>query len=200
MLPKSADVVVVGAGPTGLTLANQLAAQNVDFLVFDRLAQHENTSRAAVVHARTLEQLEALDVSRRLIERGVKVPRFTVRDRSDALLTIDFSNLPSKYPYTLMIPQGEIEELLETRLHEFGQQVHRRMEVRTVTQAADGVSLTVVDQDGDEHEIRAKFVIGADGLHSVVREKADIGFEGGTYQQSFILADVVLDWELDAHR
>jgi 2-polyprenyl-6-methoxyphenol hydroxylase-like FAD-dependent oxidoreductase len=199
MLPKTADVAIVGAGPTGLVLANQLAMQGVDFVIFDRWAQHENTSRAAVVHARSLENLRELDVSARLVERGVQVPRFTVRDRDRPLLTIDFSRLPTKYPYTLMVPQSEIESVLETRLGELGHEVHRRMELRDLVQNDDSVWVKVAEKNGEEQQIQAKYVVGADGLHSLVRDKAGIAFEGGTYEQSFILADVVLDWRLDPH-
>jgi 2-polyprenyl-6-methoxyphenol hydroxylase-like FAD-dependent oxidoreductase len=180
-------------------LANEFAMRGVDFVVVDRLSQHENTSRAAVVHARTLERLEELGVSERLVARGVQVPRFTVRDRDRALLTIDFDKLPTKYPYTLMVPQSEIESVLEARLAELGHKVHRRVQVGDVVQDRNGVSVTVVEENGHKQQIRAKYAVGADGLHSLVREKAAIPFVGGTYEQSFILADVELDWGLDPH-
>jgi 2-polyprenyl-6-methoxyphenol hydroxylase-like FAD-dependent oxidoreductase len=196
MLPKFTDVLIVGAGPTGLVLANQLAARGIEFVIVDRLPQHGNTSRAAVVHARTLERLEELDLAKLLVERGVKVPRFTIRDRDRALLTIDFGRLPTKYPYTLMIPQGEIEEILENRLREFGQLVHRGVEVRDVTQRPNGAKVVVAGRDGRETEIEARYMVGADGLQSLIRDKAGIQFLGGTYEQSFILADVHMNWAL----
>src|SRR5262245_27927618 len=104
-LPEKTDVVVVGAGPTGLTLACMLALKRVDFVLIDRLAEGNNTSRAAVVHARTLEVLEELGVSDQLCAQGNVVPRFTLRDRDHVLATIDFDKLPTRYAYTLMIPQ-----------------------------------------------------------------------------------------------
>src|SRR6266404_7453812 len=103
-LPPTADVVIVGAGPTGLTLAATLAARGLQFVLLDRLSEGANTSRAAVVHARTLEVLETLGVTDRLRAEGLVVPRFTVRDRDRALLTVQFDGLPTRYPYTLMIP------------------------------------------------------------------------------------------------
>jgi 2-polyprenyl-6-methoxyphenol hydroxylase-like FAD-dependent oxidoreductase len=199
MLPASTGVLIVGAGPTGLTLANQLAKSGIEFLLIDRLNEHENTSRAAVVHARTLEALEDLDISRRLISRGVKVPRFTVRDRDRVLLSIDFRGLPTKFPYTLMVPQNEIEDVLEARLRELGGEVLRGVEACDLIQTPAQVSVSVKMPEGDIRQVRANQVIGADGLHSVVREKANIGFRGGTYAQSFILADVIMDWDLEAH-
>lgn len=199
MLPKATEAVIVGAGPTGLVLANRLASRGVEFVIVDRLPRHGNASRAAVVHARTLERLEELGLAGALVERGVKVPRFTVRDRDRTLLTIDFGKLPTKYPYTLMIPQGEIEEILENRLRERGHRVHRGVEARDVAQQPDGATVALDGPDGRATEIRAQYVVGADGLHSLVREKAGIRFLGGTYGQSFILADVHMDWALDPH-
>src|SRR6185369_11966203 len=100
------DVLVVGAGPSGLTLAASLAQRGVRVAVIDRQAEGANTSRAAVVHARTLEVLEPLDVARRLVARGIQARRFTVRDRDRVLMPIGFEDLPTRYPYTLMVSQA----------------------------------------------------------------------------------------------
>src|SRR4051794_10882698 len=105
-LPTNVDVVVVGAGPTGLTLACALRAADLDVLVLDKVAEGANTSRAAVTHARPLEVLDELDVPPRLIAEGVVVPIFPIRDRRRVLARLDFSDLPTPYPYTLMLPQS----------------------------------------------------------------------------------------------
>src|SRR5215468_4202819 len=114
-LPAATGVLIVGAGPVGLTLAASLVAAGVNAVLVDKQTEGANTSRAAVVHARTLEVLNGIKVSDELIQRGVIVPRFTVRDRDRALLTIDFGNLPTAYPYTLMVPQNITEEVLLNR-------------------------------------------------------------------------------------
>jgi 2-polyprenyl-6-methoxyphenol hydroxylase-like FAD-dependent oxidoreductase len=194
-LPETTDVVIVGAGPTGLTLAGMLARERVPFFLVDRLAEGANTSRAAVVHSRTLEVLEGLEVTDRLRRDGIVVPRFTLRDRDRVLLTIDFSGLPTRYPYTLMIPQNATEALLLERLRELGGEVQRPFEVTDVRQDADGVSATV-SVDGGSRTIRGRYLVGADGMHSVVRERAGVGFTGGTYEQSFALADVRMSWRI----
>jgi 2-polyprenyl-6-methoxyphenol hydroxylase-like FAD-dependent oxidoreductase len=182
------DVLVVGAGPSGLTLAASLVKKGVSTTVVDRQAAGANTSRAAVVNARTLEVLDELDVSRRLVKEGVQAPRFTIRDGRRTLIPVDFSKLPTDYPYSLMVPQATTERLLLDRLTELGGTVIRPKVLASVAQDADGV--TAVFEDGDV--IRARYVVGADGIHSTVREQAGIGFEGGVYEESFALADVRL--------
>jgi 2-polyprenyl-6-methoxyphenol hydroxylase-like FAD-dependent oxidoreductase len=194
-LPETTDVVIVGAGPTGLTLAGILARERVPFVLVDRLAEGSNTSRAAVVHARTLEVLEELEVTDRLRAGGLVVPRFTLRDRDRVLLTIRFDGLSTRYPYTLMIPQNATEAILLARLREMGGDVLRPHEVTDVRQDADGVSATV-SVDGGSRTIRGRYLVGADGMHSVVRERAGVGFTGGTYEQSFALADVRMSWRI----
>lgn len=186
-----ADVVIVGAGPTGLALACDLWRRGSRPLVLDRLAAGANTSRAAVIHARTLEVLEPLGVSGLLIENGLRVDTFRVRNRGKILATIRFDELPTKYPFTLMCPQDTTERILLGRLEALGGAVTRPCEVISVR---DGV---VRYRCGDrEEEVTAGWIVGCDGSHSVVREQAGISFEGGSYEEAFILADVEMDWPL----
>src|ERR1700754_978433 len=106
------DVLVVGAGPTAHTLAASLLSRGADVIVVDRLTAGTNTSRAAAVNARTLEVLEGIDVSRRMVKSGLIAPRFTMRQGAQTLIPIDFAPLPTKYPYTLMLSQASTEALL----------------------------------------------------------------------------------------
>jgi 2-polyprenyl-6-methoxyphenol hydroxylase-like FAD-dependent oxidoreductase len=188
------DVLVVGAGPTGLALAASLVNRGVATTVVDRKAADANTSRAAVVNARSLEVLESLDVARRLVKEGIQAPVFTIRDRQRTLIEIDFSGLPTAYPYSLMVPQSTTEKLLLDRLVELGGTVIRPKTLASLAQDSDGVTATF--DDGDV--IRARYLVGADGMHSIVREHAGIGFEGGRYEESFVLADVWLSGEVPA--
>ena len=189
-LPAHTDIAIVGAGPTGLALAVTLASAGIDFVVVDRQAEGANTSRAAVVHARTLEVLENLGAADALVARGLQVSRFAVRDGSRRLLTVPFDGLPTAYPYTLMVPQCDTEEVLLARLRELGGDVHRPYEVSTVAQDEDGVTLTM--HTGES--LQATYVVGADGMHSAVRAASGIGFTGSTYDESFVLADVEMSW------
>ena len=185
------DVLIIGAGPSGLTLAASLVKKGVATTVVDRQPAGANTSRAAVVNSRTLEVLEDLDVARRLVKEGIQAPRFSIRDRERTLIPIDFGGLPTDYPYSLMVPQSTTEKLLLDRLVELGGSVIRPKTLTSITQDADGVTATF----DDGGVIRARYAVGADGIHSTVREQAGIGFQGGSYDESFMLADVRLSGE-----
>jgi 2-polyprenyl-6-methoxyphenol hydroxylase-like FAD-dependent oxidoreductase len=185
---NTTDVLIVGAGPTGLTLAAALLRSGVEVTLVDRQAEGVNTSRAAGVNARTLEVLERLDVTRRLVKEGVEAPRFVIRDRARTLLTLDFSGLDTDYPYTLLAPQSTTERLLLDRVRELGGDVTRPAVLSTLAQDSDGVTATFTDGA----TVRARYVVGADGMHSTVREEAGIGFSGGSYEHGFVLADVRL--------
>jgi len=190
----STDVLIVGAGPTGLTPAAALAARKIDAIVVDRQCEGSNTSRAAVVHARTLEVLEALDVSSGLCAQGIPAERFTIRDRDRVLVPISFKDLPTRYPFALMVPQSVTEKMLHERLVALGGAVQRPRLLHGLVQDRAGIRATF--EDGGR--IRARYVVGADGMHSTVRECAGIAFAGGSYRESFVLADAQLSGELPA--
>jgi 2-polyprenyl-6-methoxyphenol hydroxylase-like FAD-dependent oxidoreductase len=186
MLTTNTDVLIVGAGPTGLTLATALAVRGIRVTVVDRQAAGANTSRAAVMHARTLEVLEQIGVVDRLVSLGIHAQRFTIRDRDRVLVPVRFDDLPTRYPYTLMISQAVTEAVLLDRFTQLGGQVLRGRAVTDLAQDDQGVTATV--EDGAQ--LRARYLVGADGMNSTIRERVGIGFHGGSYDESFSLADV----------
>ena len=187
-------ILIVGAGPSGLALAAELKRRGVNAVIIDQQSAGANTSRACVVHARTMEVLEPLGVSRDLLAEGVKVPIFRVRDRDQALLTIDFSDLPSSYRFALMIPQNRVEQILLQHLESLGCNVMRPCKLIRYTTSPSLVEAQV--QDSSIKSIKAEWLIGCDGMHSTVRQQSGIAFSGGEYEASFVLADVSMDWPL----
>jgi 2-polyprenyl-6-methoxyphenol hydroxylase-like FAD-dependent oxidoreductase len=193
-LPAHTDVLIVGAGPSGLALACALAAQGVDCVIIDKAERGGNTSRAAVIHARTLEVLDDIGISDELCRRGVVVPRFTIRDRDRTLLQVPFDNLPTKFPYTLMLPQDITEQILGDSFAAGGGTVYWRHHLTAIENVDEGVTATVAAPGDTVHRIHARYVAGCDGMHSTVRERAGIGFTGDRYEESFVLADVRMRW------
>ena len=200
MATRTEDVLIVGAGPTGLALAAELRRLGVTPLLFDKQVEGANTSRATVVHARTLEVLEPLGISDTMVARGRKLQRGVLRAKGGAVkATIPFDDLPTKYSFALVLPQDRTEAILLAKLRELGGSVHRPVEVTSLTQTPESVTVTYTAGTVLVQEIGAKWVVGCDGLHSVVRQAAGIGFTGGEYDESFVLADVQMEWPLSPH-
>ncbi|ESW99959.1 pentachlorophenol monooxygenase [Mesorhizobium sp. LSJC268A00] len=193
MLPETTEVLIIGAGPTGMALSIALHQAGVDHVLIDRLTQGLQTSRAGVIHAQTLESLEPLGLTQRLSELSVNLDDFAIRDRSRVLLKLDFGKLPSKHPYLMMLPQNVTEQVFAERIAVLGGVIHREVEAVAVAQDSDGARVTVVEQ-GHEKLISARYVVGADGMQSLVRKSTGIEFDGEAYDGSFVLADVRLDW------
>lgn len=186
MTPTKADVVVVGAGPIGLAVAAGLRLRGHSVVVVDKQAEGANTSRASVIHARTLELLDQIGVSKRLVELGLKLDDFAIRDGDRRLVPVSFRDLPTDYPFTLMIPQWQTEEILLERLEELGGTVLRPYAATGLTQTADGAEVTL--DNGDV--IKARYVVAADGMNSTIRELAGLEMPGNTLPLSFSLVDV----------
>jgi 2-polyprenyl-6-methoxyphenol hydroxylase-like FAD-dependent oxidoreductase len=183
-----ADVVIVGAGPTGLTVAITLLARGSAVTIVDKVEEGNNTSRAAVVYPATLEELAPYGLSERLVAKGIKSPRFTIRDRDRVLMPVPFDKLPTAFPFTLLVSQAVTEAVLLERFKQLGGRVLRP---RTVTQLEQNdSSITVTLDDGGQ--MQAKYVVGADGAHSIVREQARISSDRDDRGASYALADVHL--------
>ncbi|WP_433012973.1 FAD-dependent oxidoreductase [Kribbella sp. CA-294648] len=190
MIPEQTEVLVVGAGPVGLAVAASLAGQGRQVTVVDRQAAGANTSRAAVIHPRTLEMLERIGVSDRLASLGIQSKQFHIADGDRTLVPVRFDKLPTAYPYVLMVPQSTTEQVLLERLKELGGEVHRPYVASGLRQTADGAEVTL--ESGEL--IKAQYVVAADGMHSKIRDLAGLGFsDDGTLPLNFTLADVKVD-------
>ncbi|KUL29857.1 FAD-dependent monooxygenase [Actinoplanes awajinensis] len=176
-------VAIVGAGPTGLLLAGDLAQAGVQVTVFEQRSGASGLTRAFGVHARTLEVLDARGLAGELIETGAKVQRLRLFNR----IRVDLAGLPSRFPYLLITPQYHVERLLEQRAEKAGAQIVRGATLTGLDQSADTVTLHL----GAE-TVTADWVIGADGVHSAVRQAVGLPFPGQSVLTSIMLADVRL--------
>ncbi|SMF04280.1 2-polyprenyl-6-methoxyphenol hydroxylase [Streptomyces sp. Amel2xC10] len=182
-------VIVVGSGPTGLLLAGDLAVAGVPVtLVEKRPHRVSNLSRAFVLHARTLEQLDARGLADGLESAGRTLDRLRLFGRQ----TIALDTLPSRFNHLLVIPQYEVEKALHLRAEQAGVRFRYESEVTGLTQDADGVTVTVRTAAGTDEELRAAYVVGTDGMRSAVRDAIGLPFPGRSVIRSVVLADVRL--------
>ncbi len=179
------DVVIVGAGPTGLLLAGDLAAAGVRVAVLEKRREESNLTRAFGVHARTLEQFDARGLADQLIATGKALGRL----RLFGSVTVSLASLPSRYPFLLITPQYHVERLLLERAVAGGAELVRGARVTRIEPGRDEVRVTV-DHGGDVHTFTGRYVVGADGRHSTVRDQLGLDFPGQSVLRSLILADV----------
>lgn len=194
------DVLIVGAGPTGLTLANDLALRGITFKIIDKAPEPTRVSKAIVVHARNLELFENLGLVDAFLENGLAVRGMNVFSGDKRIVHLNMDELDSHYKYTLAISQAKTEELLTRALEARGVLVERSHELKSYEQDDQEVralvkspALAGSDSPVEDEIVRAKFLVGCDGAHSVVRHQAGFEFEGAAYQEIFGAADVRLD-------
>jgi 2-polyprenyl-6-methoxyphenol hydroxylase-like FAD-dependent oxidoreductase len=187
------QVLVVGAGPTGLTLAAQLLARGVRTRIIDKAEGPAPHSRALGVHARTLELLDTMGLAEDFLARGHRVTHLRMYARGRTLLNLDLAHNGSRYPFTLHLPQSETEVLLRARVRELGGSIEQGVELLRVTDRGAVVDAALQDSAGRRIEISAGYVVGCDGAHSRVRHQLGVAFEGQPYPQDWLLADVALD-------
>jgi 2-polyprenyl-6-methoxyphenol hydroxylase-like FAD-dependent oxidoreductase len=191
---KDCDVLVVGAGPTGLVLALWLTKLGAKVRIVDKTAEPGTTSRALAVQARTLELYRQLDLADAVVAKAHKVPGVNLWARGKHEARLDFEKVGvglTPYPYLRIFPQDEHERLLIDRLEATGVSVERRAELVGFQDRGDRVVAELRHADGSGETIEAAYCAGCDGARSLVREAMGAGFPGGTYSQLFYVADVV---------
>src|ERR1700682_2794097 len=190
---RDTDVLIVGAGPTGLVLALWLTRLGVRVRIVEKTAEPGTTSRAVAVQARTLELYSQIGLADALVERGRKAAAanlWVAGKKAARAVFGDMGQGLSPFPYALIFPQDEHERLLIHRLAEAGVQVERRTELLDFEEAAGGVLAGLQRPDGAVEACEAAYIAGCDGAHSTVRAALEIGFPGGVYAHLFYVADV----------
>ena len=192
------EVLIVGAGPTGLSLACQLIRHGVDFLIIDKKETTTPYSKAIGVHARTLEIYEQFGLAEKAVAAGTIVGKTRLMEEGQVRAEIDlarFGEGMSAYPFLLILEQGKHEEMLHAHITEKGQKVLWQSELTSFSQTADGVTATITGPDGATQTVEAKYLVGCDGAKSPVRQTLGLEFGGGTFERIFYVADVQIDWE-----
>ena len=190
---RDTDVLIVGAGPTGLVLALWLTRLGVRVKIVDQTAEPGTTSRALAVQARTLELYRQIGLADAVVERGRKMVAANLWVAGRNVARALFGNMGvdiSPFPYALIFPQDEHERLLIDRLTEAGVEVERRTELLGFEDAKGSVIARLKRPDGTQETCEAAYIAGCDGAHSRVRETLQIGFPGGVYAHLFYVADV----------
>ncbi len=193
------DVLIVGAGPVGLTLANDLARRNVDFRIIDELETPTIRSRAHGMQARTLEALDVLNLAEPMIAAGQHPqPPLLMMHGAKLLARVDFGNMqhsPYRYPYQFVIWQQRVEQVLNDALLKAGHFIERSTKLLDIAMDDNGVTAKV-ERDGTQEHVRASWIVSCEGGRSVVREKLGLKMRGaGKLRGTFLIGEVDMDWK-----
>lgn len=192
------DVIIVGAGPTGLALACQFIRLGVDFIILDKKETTTPHSKAIGVQARTLEIYEQIGLANDLIAQGLKAENVRLIEGGEVRGELDLSNIGegmSPYPFLLLVEQGIHEKILYDFIKANGKDVWWETTLESFTQNDAGVTANFANASGEGGTIEAKFLVGADGAKSPVRHALGLQFEGSTFERLFYVADVEIEWE-----
>ncbi len=186
------DVLIVGAGPTGLTLACELARRDINIKIIDKLDKPGDKSKALVLHARSLELLDMMGALPAFMENGTPITGVNIFDSDKRIAHLSLDQIDSPYPYALGIPQCTTERLLYEFLQAHGREVDRNVELIAVEDKGDHV-IARVKTSGSETELKCRYLVACDGAHSTTRHAINEPYEGGEYREDFQLADVEVD-------
>jgi 2-polyprenyl-6-methoxyphenol hydroxylase-like FAD-dependent oxidoreductase len=191
------DVIIVGAGPTGLSLACQLVRYGIDFVIIEKKAGVTTHSKAIGVQARTMEIYEQLGVVEQALAGGQIAGKIQIVSGGKIRGGVDLSAMGaglSPYPYLFILDQSKNEQLLCEYLHSHNKEVLWRTELEHFTQEETGVTAQVKTADCESKSIEAKYLVGCDGAKSPVRNALGLSFEGSTFERLFYVADAQVDW------
>jgi 2-polyprenyl-6-methoxyphenol hydroxylase-like FAD-dependent oxidoreductase len=196
--PIKTDVIIVGAGPTGLSLACQLVRYEIDFIVVEKNAGVTPYSKALGVHARTLEIYEQLELAQKAVERGTIAGKVRLLEGGEIIGEVDLSNIGqglSAYPFMLILEQSENERLLYEYVRAHDREVLWQTDLESFSQNEADVTAHVKNSACESQIITARYLVGCDGPKSLVRHSLGLSFEGSTFERLFYVADVRIDWK-----
>lgn len=194
------DVLIIGAGPTGLMCAALLKRSGINCRIIDKNPYQVKESRALAIQARSMELFQKLGLVEKFLARGMIAKGAKAYLNGEEKLSVDFSDMARKdtpYPYVFFLSQAETEKILCEDIESLGIKVERNTALLDIHQNVKGVEAIVQLPDGKKTIIQARYLIGSDGSHSAVRQSLNLDFEGGSYPSQFIMSDAKVDWEFD---
>ncbi|MGA9769026.1 MAG: FAD-dependent monooxygenase [Blastocatellia bacterium] len=192
------DVLIIGAGPTGLSLACQFVRYGIDFIIVEKNEGLTPYSKAVGVQARTLELYEQLGLAQKAVEQGSIAGKARLLAEGEVRAELDLSHIGeglSPYPYLLVYEQNKNEKLLYEYLQSHGKEALWKTELESFSQNDSGVTAQVKTADGASRIIEARYVVGCDGPKSPTRHLLGLEFQGTTFERLFYVADAQIDWK-----
>jgi 3-(3-hydroxy-phenyl)propionate hydroxylase len=186
-------VLIVGAGPTGLAAAMSLARARIPVRLIDKAARPDPHSRAIGIQARTLELLEQHRLIEPFLDLGHRARAANLYSDGQRLARLDFDPLQTRYPYLLFLDQSVTERLLTEHLATLGVEIERGVELAMFSQGSAGINATLQRSNGHTETLHPSYMIAADGAHSGIRHRLAMNFAGKTFEQTFLLADLMAD-------
>jgi 2-polyprenyl-6-methoxyphenol hydroxylase-like FAD-dependent oxidoreductase len=187
------QVFIAGAGPVGMTLANELVRHGIGVRIVDKAPSRTDKSKALVLWSRTLELFDDAGYAQAFMPHGIRANGAQIATGTEIIARVSFDTIDSRFPYALLIPQSETERVLEERLETAGVKVERSVELKGFAaksdHGGDKVQMMLLKPSGEEELVTADWLVGCDGAHSTVRHGLGVAFEGETMQSDWVLAD-----------
>jgi 2-polyprenyl-6-methoxyphenol hydroxylase-like FAD-dependent oxidoreductase len=198
---QSTDVLIVGAGPSGLMMACQLARHGISFRIIDRKDQSASYSGALILQARSLEILDQMGIANKALEEGIIAQKISISFNGKKPLGLNLKGIGTsltKFPYLLMIEQSKTEQILTNYIETYGHSIERKTELLHFSRNNVKVTVILGLPDGSEEIVEASYLIAADGGQSLIRKQLNIPFLGKTHQLSLFVLDTRADADLQA--
>lgn len=191
------EVLIVGAGPTGLLMAHLLRRAHIPFRIIEKKEEPTTLSKALAVHCRTLEIFQDIDVIEEILQKGIPIQGMDFTEGKKRLVHFDFTTLPSKFNTILIVPQSETEKVLAGSLDKKKVEINWKSELVDLVSTKDGIKASIKGPSSEITQEEFSYVVGCDGMHSLTREKANISFRGKDMKDALSFADLKVHGQID---